>query len=346
MKIRAGKSIGFLIMLKLVSGWGGYDLPAQAAEKAERFYQGKTITWVVSAEPGGSTDITTRILAPHLAREIGARIVVKNMTGGSLQGDNWVYNEAKKDGLTLLTEGKMPLLLNDLLKLGGVKYVTQKFLFVSGVDPELSAFAVSPKSPYKTLDALRKAKGLKVGASTAKGYIAISGAVMLEILGLDGKVVTGYQGMKSVLLDMARGQLDIVANGEAAFARAEKDGYLITLFIIGDERSPLFPNLPTLRELGVDIPKELLDAYQTVSANTHLVALPPGVDADRVAYLRKIFKKMSELKDIQRDISRWAGVWRSFIPGEKMQEDIDHLMANKSLATQLETIRKKHSAVQ
>jgi tripartite-type tricarboxylate transporter receptor subunit TctC len=340
--LKTGSLLIVFVCLGLITE-AGYAQTVDTA-KAEQFYRGKTMTWVVSAEPGGSTDVMTRILAPYLTRETGTRIAVKNMTGGSMEGDNWVFREAKRDGLTMLSEGTMPMLLNDLLKSPGVQYETNKFIFLTGVDDELCVFAISPKTPHKTLDALRKAKGLKVGASSARGYIAMSGVVAIELLGLDAKVVTGYQGMKSVLLAVAQGEMDMVCSSEPDISRAQKDGSVATLFVMGDERSPLFPGIPTIRELGIPIPKEMIDPYKTIGSNSRAIVFPPGVPEDRVLYLRKVFRKLNEMPEVQRDIGRWVGVWRPFLPGDKMQEEMNRLMGNQSLASQLLALLKKHAA--
>jgi tripartite-type tricarboxylate transporter receptor subunit TctC len=210
--------------------------------------------------------------------------------------------------------------------------------------PELTVCAVSAKLPDKTLDGLRKAKGLRVGASSARGYVATAGAITSAILALDAKLVTGYKGLKSVLLAVAQGEMDMVVASEPDVAIAVKGGGVIPLFVVGEERSPLYPNLPTMRELGVNIPKELTEAYKTITTNSRALALPPGVPEDRVTYLRGAFKTMGETKELQADISRWAGIFRPFIPGEKMQEDINHIKANKALASQIDGIFKKYSA--
>ncbi|MFB3885851.1 MAG: Bug family tripartite tricarboxylate transporter substrate binding protein [Thermodesulfobacteriota bacterium] len=326
--------LGLILMMVLVPGLG------VAQTSAEQFYRGKTINWVVSAEPGGGTDLVTRLLVPHLARETGAKVFVKNMTGGSMEGNNWVYNEAKRDGLTLLTEGTMPLLLNDLLKLPGTRYQTSKFLYLSSVDSTMSVLAISPKCPYKTLDALRKAKGLKVGASSAGGHIAILGTLCLDILGLDGKVITGYSGSKSVLLAVAQGEMDIVSTSDVVISRAEKQGDVTALFLVGAQKSPLYPKLPTLPELGVNIPKE----YNIVLTNSKSIVFPPGVPEDRVTYLRKIFKKLGDVKEVQTDMTRYAGVWYPFTPGEEAQEDVVQFMSNKALGDRLSAMLKKYTA--
>jgi len=315
-----------------------------AVDKTARFYKGKTITWVVSAEPGGPTDVIARILVPHVGRETGTKVLVKNMTGGSMEGDNWVFNEAKRDGLTLLTEVTGALLLNDMLRSPGVQYITEKFLFLSGVVPELCVAAVSPKASYKTLDAVRKAKGIKLGASSAKGYIAVSGAVTSAILGLDAKVITGYKGMKSVLLAVAQGEMDMIIASEPDIILAGKNGDVVPIFVVSEERSTLMPNLPTMKELGVTVPKELNDAYKAIARNTRAVALPPDVPAERVTYLRAVLSKLNSSNEVQDDMSRYNGVRRPFVPGDKLQEEINGLKANKALAAQMEGIMKKYSA--
>ena len=59
---------------------------------------------------------------------------------------------------------------------------------------------------------------------------------------------------------------------------------------------------------------------------------------------RKNLQGGDETKELQADITRWAGVFRPFIPGERLQEDINHIKANRALASQIEGIFKKYSA--
>jgi len=54
-----------------------------------------------------------------------------------------------------------------------VQYVTEKFIFLGGAVPELTVCAVSAKLSDKTLDGLRKAKGLRVGASSARDTLQL-----------------------------------------------------------------------------------------------------------------------------------------------------------------------------
>src|ERR671919_428004 len=70
------------------------------------FYQGKTITMVVSSTTGGGYDLWARFVAPYIVKYIpgSPSIVVQNMPGaGNIIGANYVYGIAKPDGLTLKT---------------------------------------------------------------------------------------------------------------------------------------------------------------------------------------------------------------------------------------------------
>lgn len=312
-------------------------------QEAKQFYKGKTISWVVASRAGGATDLMTRIIARHLARETGAKVRIENR--GSNAGMNWVYTKGSKDGLTLLCKSKPALLNNDLMKAPGVRYVAEKYLYISDIGPGANVFFVSAKSKYKTLDALRQAKGLKAGASSAKGALATNPAVAFKILGLDGKVITGYKGSKGVTRAVLTGEVDIIVIRGSALAAQVESGEFAALFSVANSRSKALPDVPTLAELGVKVPKELQDAHSTMARGGTAVAMPPGVPRNRVDYLRGIFVKMGQNKALQAEITRMAGVFVDFIPGKELQDYMTKMKANKKLGIQLDSILAQYTAV-
>lgn len=191
------------------------------AEAPADFFRGKTIVWIFSGSAGTPGDLMTRIIAPFLGKEIGAKVKVENRNTD--EGVNYVYNQGTREGLTLCTKSGNSIIGNEILKAPGVQYETDKFNYVSDVHPATSMFQLSPKCPYKTLDALRKAKGLRAGGTSAKGALAVGSAVMMEILGLDGKVITGFtdilEANDSALLASALGDI-ARARGMSEVARA------------------------------------------------------------------------------------------------------------------------------
>ncbi|MBI2953247.1 MAG: hypothetical protein HYY30_02960 [Chloroflexi bacterium] len=325
----------------------GLALGCATAPKAttpEEFYKGKTITWVAPGSAGSGSDLRARALAPFVAKEIGATIKVENLSAD--EGLNWVYNEGQKDGLTFANNSINAIVTNDILKAPGTQWEAEKFRYLADISPSTYVMQTTPKRALKTLEALRQTKGLKAGASSAKGALAIGGAVSFELLGLDGKVVTGYKSRQDVTMAVARGEVDILVTSDASAAQDEADGNVINVVVMSQERSRAVPAVPTLSEFGVKVPQELEPARQYVSDGGNAALVPPGVPDDRVEYLRKVLQKLADNQDLQKEMTRVNGVWSPFIPGKKVQENIDSIKANKGLADQLDQIFEKRKSVQ
>ena len=314
-----------------------------AAGTPEDFYRGKTVSWIVSSEPGSPTDLIVRTIAPFLGKEIGARIRVENMKTD--EGINYLYKQGSRDGLALAAKTTDAVIGSEILKAPGVLYETEKLNFLADVYPSIKMFQLSPKLPYKTIDALKKAKGLRGGGTSAKGSLALSAAVMFEILGLDGKVITGYQGKKNLLMAMARGEADFMVTSDDTAMRDEKDDYIVNLFTVGDKRSAVIPHAPTLSELGVKIPKELAAAHNFIITGGIAVLMPPGVPSDRVEQVRKVFQGLNNNAELQAGLVKLTGAWRTFVPGKELQQDMAVIKADQELAAKLDAIFKKYSAI-
>ncbi|MBI2955306.1 MAG: hypothetical protein HYY30_13410 [Chloroflexi bacterium] len=310
----------------------------------EEFYRGKTIIWIVSSAAGADTDLLSRAVAIFLAKEIGVAVKVDNRD--SDEGVNYAYAEAKPDGLTLVIKSTAALMSNDILKAPGTLYETDKFNFVADLNPHSQMMSLSPKLPYQTLDALRQAKGLKGGASSARGSLATGAALMFEILGLDGKVITGYKSSKDTAMAVGRGEADFIVTSDGSSQKDEADGYTKMFMVLSDERSSVAPSVPTMLELGVKVPKELESARQYIASSGFALALSPEVPQARVEYIRKTFQKLGDNKDLQKEVEKVMGSWTPFMPGKELQQRVAIIKANKDLAGQLDTIFSKYKAVQ
>lgn len=312
------------------------------ASSARDFYQGKTITWIVSSTPGSGTDLLSRVVAPYVARETGAQIKIEN--ADNEVGVNKAWTEGKPDGLTFVAHSATSFITSDILKSPGIIYETEKLSFLADVNPSIRLMQNSPKLSYKTLDELRKARGLKGGATIAKGIFAASAAFTLEILGLDGQVITGYKGSKDLQLAVSRGEVDFMVTTDGGATKDEADGFVVNFVTIADRRSEVARNLPTLAEMGVKIPKELESVYQYISNGGTAVATTQNVPQDRVTYLRDVFRKINGDKALQKEMVTANDIWRDFVPGEKVQEQMAAMKANKKLAEQIDAIYIKYSA--
>ncbi|MBI2953828.1 MAG: hypothetical protein HYY30_05910 [Chloroflexi bacterium] len=333
-----------LVLTLLLSVGVAACTQGQVTSTPEEFYRGKTVTWIASSDAGSGTDFLARAIAPYLAKEIGATVRVENM--GTDEGTNWAFNEAPKDGLALVLKSTGAVMSNDILKAPGTMYVAEKFNFVADVNPGGTVLMISPKLPYKTLEQLRAAKGLKAGGTTAKGAIAVGGAVMSAILGLDAKVITGYQGTKNLGMAIARGEVDFFVSSDNSSKQDEEDGTLVNLLVVNKERSRTVPHVPTMYELGVTVPKDMEAALNYLLSRGQALMLPPGVPTDRVEYMRKVFEKLSANQEVQGELERIMGASAPFMKGKDLQDMVASMKSNASLAEQLDEIFNKYKATQ
>ncbi|MDI7259134.1 MAG: hypothetical protein QME90_04335 [Thermodesulfobacteriota bacterium] len=116
-----------------IASWAQTSIP-------ENYYKGKSIEIIVPSVAGGGVDIFARFMSDWLTKYIPGNPVtlVRNMPGAvGMIGCNYVYNIAKKDGLTLLA-GDAGSNLSSLLQLKGVEYDLNKMpLVLSGPSGQL-----------------------------------------------------------------------------------------------------------------------------------------------------------------------------------------------------------------
>ena len=312
------------------------------AESPADFYKGKTITWVVSSGAGGTTDLMSRITAHYLGKKVGAKIRVENM--GRNKGLNYVFTKGKPDGLTLVSKARTALVLNDVAKAPGLRYKCTEFNYIGDMMIDAGAVYVKPGSPYGSVGALKKAKGLKAGGTSARGFFATSASVLFEIMGLDGKVIPGYKGPMKLFFAIGQDEVNFIAYQAASGLKKIKDGTIEPVFVFSRKRHPSLPDTPTLEELGVKIPANLEDAYNLIGKSGQAVMAPPGVPADRVAFLQDKFQELSKDANLQAEFKKTFRFFAPFEHGKDMEASIHKIMANKALSAQLKGIVEKHTA--
>ncbi|MBI2953670.1 MAG: hypothetical protein HYY30_05100 [Chloroflexi bacterium] len=337
------RSMAFAVVLSLILGIFVACAQGPKVQTAEEFYRGKTFIWVSVNDIGSGADLIVRAVMPYLAKELGATVKIENL--GTDEGVNYVYNEAPRDGLTIVVKSTGAVIANDILKAPGVLYESEKFNYVSDVNPSRRVLSVSPKFPNKTLDGLRQAKGLRAGGTSAKGSIATGAAVTMEILGLDGQIVTGFKGTKDLTLAVSRGEIDVQVSSDNSAKRDAADGHQVNLAVLNKEKSPALPDLPTWYELGVNVRQELQVPLDFILASGQATALPPGVPQDRVEYLRKAFARTSDNQDLQKEMEAIVGAPNPFGSGKELQDTIAAMKANKSLAERVDAIFEKYKTV-
>jgi len=228
-------------------------LPGAAVQAAD-VYPSRPIRLVVPFAPGGSTDIVARLVADQAGRELGQPMVVENKSGaGGALGMEMVAR-APADGYTVgmatvSTHGANPAVYPDL------KYDPRRdFAPITNVLAVPSVFALHPSVPARTMKefiALAKAHPRKYSFASpgvgSLGHADIAGFMMLADIEL---LHVPYRGAGPALADTLAGQVDAIIDNLPSALPHLRSGRLRPLAVLGAQRSPLLPDVPTYAELG------------------------------------------------------------------------------------------------
>ncbi len=293
--------IGVLVLALAMMGCGsGSEGPAAAAD----FYQGNTVTLVVAAGAGTPSDMVARIMASYLERDTGASVVVTNRAGaGGLDGMNYLYS-ADPDGLTLGIVNSVKFVANEVLDEPAAVYDIAEFSYIMNVGRGLYFFLVSPDGPYQSVDDLQAGEGLKIGGSSPSGAVSLGGMTVIKLLDLDATVVTGFEGEANRAPAVKRGEIaGYVMSVDVAQPGIEAN-MVRPLFVLASERDPLQPDVPAVAEL-VDLTDDdlaLVGLWETALVSSNMIAGPPGMPEDRLAFLRGLVDSWVEEEAFRQQI--------------------------------------------
>ena len=214
----------------------------------------RIIKIVVPQAPGGGTDAIARILAQEMAKDLGVSVMIENRGGaGTILGTQAVTS-SEPDGYTLLM-GTFASAVNTTL-VARLPYDTHRDLApVSLVARAFNIVVVNPKSPYTSLAdliAAAKADPGKLSFGTyGTGTSAHLGGELFKSLARVGMTAVPYKGSAPAITDLLGGQIQVMFTTVSSAAALIEGGQLRALAMTSAERSPAFPQLPTVAEAGV-----------------------------------------------------------------------------------------------
>jgi tripartite-type tricarboxylate transporter receptor subunit TctC len=276
-----------------------------AAQTAEPFYKGKTINFLVASVPGGVNDLTARLIARHLGKQIPGNptIVVQNLQSSGLALINRIYN-AEKDGLLIgIVERGAPQVA--IMGDPNARFDPLKITWLGSVSSYGNdAYSLSVNSTFyaKTVEDLRTTDrpSAKIGSTGAGATNGIFTNIAKDVLKLNIQHVRGYRGAADVFLAQQRNELDgqvvglsSIKVGQPALWQA---GAFRPLVMFGrTTRFADFPDVPTGRELTKDPQAlRLLDFAESPFFMALPLVAPPGLPADRALALQAGFMAMTK----------------------------------------------------
>ena len=177
---------------------------------AQEFYKGKTIRLIVATTPGGGFDAYSRAIARHIPKHIPGNptIIVENMPGaGMLIGTNYIYKQAKPDGLTI---GNWigTLVLGQITGRKGVEFDARKFEYVGAPVKNHDLCLMTRTSGVTSAEKWIASKApVKLGATPPGSTPFDVAAILKEATGLPMQLVSGYKGTADIRVAVDSGEI-------------------------------------------------------------------------------------------------------------------------------------------
>jgi tripartite-type tricarboxylate transporter receptor subunit TctC len=254
-----------------------------AATAHAQSWPAKPVTLIVPFPPGGFTDNVTRVVSQELAKALGQPVVVENKAGaGGRIGTDLILN-APKDGYTVGLG--VPATLS-LLPIIDPKYadLARRYAPITIGVSGYMGFAINPEQTkvrtFQEFVAYARANPGKVAYGTPGVGTSYNlwGEIVASAAGFDPLHVP-YKGEAPALADLAGGQLQFMMVTGAAKPFVDA-GKLMILATTGSERWGIFPNAPTLKEVGIQ---------EVVASGWLAYIAPAGVPQDVLDKLNAAF---------------------------------------------------------
>jgi tripartite-type tricarboxylate transporter receptor subunit TctC len=244
------------------------------AGTARSEFPDKPITVMVSFDAGSTTDILARALGIGAEKSLNTKLIFENKGGGGGTVALGILSAAKPDGYTIWAGNTDSFVYTPMMQKVPFKPLKSFAPIIGFAAAPHTALIVKPDAPWKTFQEFveyakknpRKIKystsGVGTGMHLAMEYIANKDGIQW--------IHIPYKSAAAARTALMGGHVDACSAG-AEFVPFGKQGLLKVLVTHGEKRSPAFPDVPTLKELGYDFVKE------TIFCMAGPAPLPPDV---------------------------------------------------------------------
>jgi len=324
---------------KITSGFLSTLIAALVAGEAfaqTPYFQNKTIKIIRGGQPGGTGDLQARALIPFLRKHIPGEptIIVENMPGAAgRKAANHIYSSAKPDGLSIGAVGA-GLVVGPILGLAGSQYDLDKLIYLGSTESGDPYVFVSRKDAgFDSIEKLRAATGLRIGAQAVGHPIFVSGRIFAYLLGLkDPKMVVGYGGPE-LDVALAKGEVDLRANGADTVIQRNRDlvhkgfyQFHATITIPKGRYPQGLPKAPELETFAQnEKEKQLISLFRAFLYPRWPYILPPGTPLEIVKTLRGAMAKAFKDPDFHTEFKKLMTTDPTPLTGDEMETAIREL---------------------
>lgn len=217
-------------------------------------FDSKSITIISPFPPGGGTDTLTRMLADTMSQQEGWTIVVENKPGA---GGNLALGStarANPDGHTLVMAQTDNIVLNPWLYKSLPYDTFEDFAHIGLVASSPSVYVVTSDSELDSVgDLVDKAKENPGALTLGIPGVGGTGDLLGRLFNKEAEIELSYipfRGWSQAFPDLKAGRIDIYTGSVASLLPQIQGGLVKPIGVIGEERSPALPDVPTFIEAG------------------------------------------------------------------------------------------------
>jgi tripartite-type tricarboxylate transporter receptor subunit TctC len=237
---------GSLSILVAAAAILGLGLAAQAQD-----YPSKPIDAIVPIPAGSAADGVARIVLPKMEKILGQPIVIENIGGAAHLPGMAQASKQEPDGYHLLWASIADFSANPGLY-KKLPYSPEDFTPIGRVSAQSLILAVPTSSGVNTVDELvakAKKKSLAYASTGIGNSNHLLGEMLMQNTGIKMRHIP-YEGGSAAVLDLMRGDIDVMFYSLSQFQPGLQSGELKLLGVTASERSKFLPELPTMKELG------------------------------------------------------------------------------------------------
>lgn len=288
----------------------------------------RTLEIVVPYKAGGDTDFHTRTLAKYLEPILKQKIIITNIEGASGSAGMINVRDSKPDGYKMLYFHES-MLTN---KVSGVTDFAHEVLDLcaASVIDNSYALAVDAATPYKNLQELvadaKKNPGKIAFAASISGYSFYLAKQLEKVAGIKLNVCDagGTGARNSALLSH---KMQVTAHVYGGLQSYIKSGKFRVLAALRDERNPLFPNVPTAKEQGINL----------TGGRAYFLSFPKGTPKEINKKMEAAIKQVCANPNFIKETEKAYTTTPSFMSGKDLKKRLDanlaYLEANPDLLT-------------
>ncbi len=258
--------------------------------------QERTLRIVVGFAPGGSVDVVARMLADRMRVSMGQNVIVENKPGAGGRVALTDLRRAAPDGQTVVLSPSGALVIQPYLYANLGYDPVKDFTPIARVvtfDFAVTAGPGAPQGDLRSVLAWMKSNPTKANyATSGAGTVPHFAGMMLgQTAGVQITHVA-YRGGAPAAQDLIAGQVPLMVDTASETIEHHKAGKVRIVAVTGEQRSRALPEVPTLKELGVNM---AADAFFGLYG-------PVGMPADVVARIDRAVAEALRAPDIQEKI--------------------------------------------